>query len=147
MPALEIAAQLLIEHAGSDLQQMVGTRWGPPHLLFLHKPLADNLVDRGFDEAGRDGLAVPVAVRIVRDRGEVGRHIVHELLKFVLHILGVLGFGADIPRQILKCLQCSMWAAVPEIGFRTAQDSKTLLYMFGRVRFIRRISWQTLDGL
>jgi hypothetical protein len=70
VPALEISAQLLIEHAGSDLQQMVGTRWGPPHLLFLHKPLADYLVDRGFDEAGRDGLAVPVAVRVVRDRGQ-----------------------------------------------------------------------------
>jgi hypothetical protein len=39
-----------------------------------------------------------------------------------------------------------MWAAMPEIAFCTAQDSKTLLYMFGRVRFIRRISWQTLDG-
>ena len=63
MPALEIPAQLPIEHAGSDLQRMVGSRWSPPHLLFFHKPLADNLVDGGFDEAGRDGLAVAVAVR------------------------------------------------------------------------------------
>ena len=38
MLALEITAQLLIEHAGSDLQQMVGTRWGPPHLLFIWTP-------------------------------------------------------------------------------------------------------------
>ena len=59
MPALEIPAQLLIEHAGSDLQQMLRSRWGPPHLSFLHKPLADNLADRGLDEAGRNGLAVP----------------------------------------------------------------------------------------
>jgi hypothetical protein len=56
VPELEIPAQLLIEHAGSDLQQMVGSRWSPPHLLFLHKPLTDNLVDRGFNEAGRNGL-------------------------------------------------------------------------------------------
>ena len=141
MPALEIPAQLLIEHAGSDLQQMVGTRWGPPHLLFLHKPLADNLVDRGFDEAGRDGLAVPVAVCIVRDRGQVSGHVTHELFEFILHSLRMVGLSTDLPRQILKCLQCSMRTAVPEIGFRTAQDSKTLLHVFGKVRFIRRISW------
>jgi hypothetical protein len=133
VPALEIPAQLLIEHAGSDLQQMVGSRWGPPHLLSLHKPLADNLVDRGFDETGRNGLAVPVAVRIVRDRGQVSGHVTHELFKFILHSVRMFGFGTYLPRQILKYLQCSMWAAMPEIGFRTAQGSKTLLYMFRRV--------------
>lgn len=84
MPALEIPAQLLVEHAGSDLQQKVGTRWGSPHLLCLHKPLADNLVDRGFDETGRNGLAVPVAVGIVRDRRQVSGRVTHELFKFVL---------------------------------------------------------------
>jgi hypothetical protein len=84
VPALEIPAQLLIKHAGSDLQQMMGTRWGPPHLLFLHKPLADNLVDCGFDEVGRNGLAVPVAVRIVRDRCQISGHVNHKLFKFIL---------------------------------------------------------------
>ena len=102
MPALEIATQLLIEHAGSDLQQTVGTLWGPPHLLFLHKPLADNLVDRGFDEAGRDGLAVPVAVRIVWDRRQVGSHVTHELFEFILHNLRMFGFSTDLPCQILE---------------------------------------------
>ena len=71
VPALKITAQLLIENSGPDLQQLVGARGGSTHLLFLHKPLADNLVDRGFDEASRNGLAVPVAVRIVRNRGQV----------------------------------------------------------------------------
>ena len=61
MPALKITVQLLIEHSSPDLQQLVGARWGPALLLFLHKPLADNFVDGGLDEAGRDGLAVPVA--------------------------------------------------------------------------------------
>jgi hypothetical protein len=46
----KIAAHLLIEHAGFDLQQMVGTHWGPPVPGFLHKPLAQNLVDRGAPE-------------------------------------------------------------------------------------------------
>ena len=101
MPALEIAAQLLIEHTGSDLQQMVGSRWGPSHLLFLHKPLADNLVDRGFDEAGRNGLAMPVAIPIVRDRRQVGSHVTHELFEFILHGLRMFGFGTDLPCQII----------------------------------------------
>jgi hypothetical protein len=114
MPALEITAQLLIEHAGPDLQQPVSARGGPTHLLSLHKPLADNLVDGGFDEAGRDRLTVPLAVRIVRDRGQVGGHVTHELFKFILHSVRMVGFSTDLPRQILKCLQCSMWTAVPE---------------------------------
>src|SRR6266436_3773570 len=66
------------------------------------------------------------------------------LFKFILHSFRMFGFSTDLPRQIFKCLQCSTWTAVPEIGFRTAQDSKTLLYMFGRVRVISR---QALDGL
>jgi hypothetical protein len=71
VPAPKITEQLLIEHSSPDRQQLVGSRGGPTHLLLLHKPLADNLVDGRLDEAGRDGFAVPLAVRIVWDRGEV----------------------------------------------------------------------------
>jgi hypothetical protein len=98
VPTFEIPAQLLIEHAGADLQQMVGTRWGPQHLLFLHKPLADNLVDRGFDEAGRNGLAVPVAVFIVRDRRQVSDHVGHDFVISTLmseHLIAYL-CGANL---------------------------------------------------
>ena len=139
MPALEIPAQLLVEHAGSHLQQMVGTRWGSPHLLCPHKPLADNLVDGGLDEAGRDGLAVPLAVRIVRDRRQVSGHVIHELFKFVLHRLCMFGFSTDLPRRILKCLQCPMRAAVPEIGFRTAQDCSSVSWHRLPVRLMHGI--------
>jgi len=100
MPALEITAQLLIEYTGPDLQELVGASWGPPHLLFLDQLLAHDLVDGGLDEAGGNRLAVPVAIRIVRDRADVGRHIAHELLKLALHVLRALGLGADIPRQV-----------------------------------------------
>ncbi len=40
----------------------------PPHLLFLHEPLADDLVDGGFDKSARNRLAVPVTIRVIRDR-------------------------------------------------------------------------------
>jgi hypothetical protein len=53
----------------------VGARGRPTHLLSLHKPLADNLIDGGLDEAGRGGLAVAVAVRIVRSPGEATQEI------------------------------------------------------------------------
>jgi hypothetical protein len=39
-------APSVIEHLGADLQQQVGARGGPPHLLFLHKPPADHLCGR-----------------------------------------------------------------------------------------------------
>jgi hypothetical protein len=51
------------EHAGPDLQQLVGARGASAHLLFLHRPLADDLSDGGFNEAGRDRLAVPLLQR------------------------------------------------------------------------------------
>jgi hypothetical protein len=51
MPALEVAAELLIEHTGSDLQQPIRAVQCPPHLLLLHEPLADDLVDGGFDKS------------------------------------------------------------------------------------------------
>jgi hypothetical protein len=59
----------------------------------------------------------------------------------------MVGFSTDLPRQILKCLQCAMWTAVPEIGFRAAQDPETLFYVLGRVLFIGRVRWQPFDGL
>jgi hypothetical protein len=38
VPALKITAQLLIEHAGPDLQQPVGARGRPTHLLSIWTP-------------------------------------------------------------------------------------------------------------
>jgi hypothetical protein len=93
---------------------------GPAHLLLFDQPLAHDLVDGRLDEAGCDRLAVPVTICIVRDRSDVGRHIIHELFELGLHLLRSLGFSADIPRQILKCRQCPMRTAVPQVSFRAA---------------------------
>jgi hypothetical protein len=40
----------------------------PSHLLLLDEPLADDLVDGRLDKAGRDRLAVPVTIGVIRDR-------------------------------------------------------------------------------
>lgn len=96
----------------------MGARRCPAQLLPFHEPLAHDLVDSGFDEAGYDRLAVPASIRIVRDRSEVGRHIIHELLKLGLHLLRAIGFGADIPCQVLHGVKRPMRTAVPQIGFR-----------------------------
>jgi hypothetical protein len=55
MPALEVGSQLLIEHAGSYLQQPMCAVWCPPHLLFLDEMLTDHLVDRRFERIPASG--------------------------------------------------------------------------------------------
>ena len=45
----------------------------PSHLLLLDEPLADDLVDGRLDKAGRDGLAVPMTISVIRDRRYVRR--------------------------------------------------------------------------
>jgi hypothetical protein len=43
MPAFEVMTWLLIEHAGSYLEQPMCTGHRPSHLLLLDEPLADDL--------------------------------------------------------------------------------------------------------
>ena len=49
----------------------MGPAWAPAHLLLLDHAFADYLVDRGFDERGRDGLPRPVALAVVGDAAGV----------------------------------------------------------------------------
>ena len=56
VPAVKVAGELVIEDAGTDLEQEVGAAGCPAHLLFYHA-LADDLVDRWLSECGGDGLA------------------------------------------------------------------------------------------
>jgi len=53
----------------------------PRHLLPLHKPLADHLVDRRLDEARRDRLVMTVAVPVVQDKALVVLDVADELLQ------------------------------------------------------------------
>jgi hypothetical protein len=56
----------------------------PRHLLLLDEPLADYLVDGRLDKSGRNRLAVPMTIGVIRDRRHVGRYVVHELIEFLL---------------------------------------------------------------
>jgi hypothetical protein len=59
-------------HAGSHLEQLMRTGHRPSHLSLLDEPLADALVDGRLDKAGRDGLAVPMTIGVIRERRHVG---------------------------------------------------------------------------
>jgi hypothetical protein len=72
VPALEVTAELLIEHTGSNLQQSMCAVRCPPHLLLLDKPLADYLIDGGLDKSGCNRLAVPMTIGVVWDRRHIG---------------------------------------------------------------------------
>ena len=85
----------------------------PSHLLLFDEPLADDLVDGRLDKAGRDWLAVPVTVGVIRDRCHIGIYVVHEFFEFVLKCFGAWRLGSDIPSQVLKRAQRSMRTAVP----------------------------------
>ena len=79
VPAVEVVGELVVEDAGSDLEQEVGAAGCPAHLLFLYHALADDLVDRGFGERGGDGLASAVAFPVVGDPAGVGGDVAVEL--------------------------------------------------------------------
>src|SRR5271165_1228619 len=69
LPAAEVAAELVVEDAGADLEQEVGAVWFQ-RICCFDRALADDLVDRGLGGRGADGLPhlVPLSVPAFRDR-------------------------------------------------------------------------------
>jgi len=49
--------------------------WRPLHLLFLHKPFAHHLVNRGFDKGCTDGVALPVPLPEVWNKAAIVANI------------------------------------------------------------------------
>ena len=88
IPGGEQVVQRAVEGAGSGLQEPVGPFLRPLHLLLLGEAPADDEVDGGFGEGGRDDLAMVPALRVVRDRGGI-----------VLDVGGQPGRRLDQPRQ------------------------------------------------
>ncbi|SEI22783.1 hypothetical protein SAMN05192544_104484 [Paraburkholderia hospita] len=111
--------------------------WSPRHLLPLHKALADHLVDRRFDEARGDRLAMTVAVPVVHDKALVVLEVTDELLQFGQQPgLPGTAIRGDFPAQALKPLQCRIGAAVPEVPLCPAQaiDQRVNTWPFATVR-------------
>ena len=59
----------------------MGTAWGPSHLLFLNKPLSDELVDRRFHKPRRYALPAPMPLPVVDDTSRGVVDIGAELLE------------------------------------------------------------------
>ncbi len=52
VPSPEGTGEFVVEHLGADLQKQMGAAWSPSHLLLLHQPLGDHLIDRRLHESG-----------------------------------------------------------------------------------------------
>ena len=57
IPAVEVRGELVVEDAGADLEEQVGSTRSPAHLLFLHHAFADDLVHGGLGCADLGVLA------------------------------------------------------------------------------------------
>ena len=62
IPAPEGVLPLLVEYAGSYLQEEMRSTLAPSHLLFLHHSLAHYLIDRRLDETGSDPFPAAIAL-------------------------------------------------------------------------------------
>ena len=92
IPAPEGVLPLLVEHAGSYLQEEMCSTLAPSHLLFLHHSLAHDLIDRRLDETGSDPFPVAIALPVVRFKQTA-------LGFFIVEVLDPLGKAPS--RQLL----------------------------------------------
>jgi len=65
MPAPEGVLPFLVEHSGSYLQEEMCSPLTSSHLLFLHHPLAHDLIDCRLDETGSDLFPVAIAFPVI----------------------------------------------------------------------------------
>src|SRR5450759_4058353 len=98
VPAAELVGEVVGEHTGADLKEEVRASWRPAHLLLLHHPLADDLVDGGLGEGTGDDLASPVTLAVVGDAGGVGPQVAAELAA-ALHSLRCSGPAPSTSRS------------------------------------------------
>src|SRR5271169_1547545 len=65
IPAPEGILPLFVEHPSSYLQEEMCSLLAPSHLLFLHHPLAHDLIDGRLDETGSDLFPVAIAFPVI----------------------------------------------------------------------------------
>ncbi|HXZ70645.1 MAG TPA: hypothetical protein VEH31_07225, partial [Streptosporangiaceae bacterium] len=139
VPAVKVAGELVVQDAGADLEQEVGTGGCPAHLLFLDHALADDLVDRGLGERGGDGLASTAALPVVRDPPGVGADVAVELADRPeqpgLLRAGLGGVEAD--EDVVDDLQGAEDVAVPAEPLQPLQLRAELAGEVGRRRVHR----------
>src|SRR5438477_8558001 len=67
VPARQYRAPVPVQHLGADLQRQVAAPVTPTHLLFLHEPFTDHLVDGRFHEGRGNDLSLPITLAVVWD--------------------------------------------------------------------------------
>ena len=84
-------------------------------MLFLHHPLADDLVDGGLGEGTGDDLAGPVALSVVGDAVGVGPEVAAELGDGLeqLALFGAGVAGVEVELDVFDGLQRAEDVAVP----------------------------------
>ncbi len=114
----------------------MSTAPGPAHLLLLHKPLADNLVDRGFCDCRGDRFSITIPIAVIRNGGLIGTNVV---VKLVPGSGQLPGFGTrlrvNIQLQPFQQLQCFVHVAVPEKPFDPLQfflELLSLIYLLAQ---------------
>jgi|CXWL01.1.fsa_nt_gi hypothetical protein len=65
VPAPKDSFRFVIQNRGPCLEEEMRPASRPVHLLFLHKPPADHVVDRRFDERRANRFSLPIALTIV----------------------------------------------------------------------------------
>jgi hypothetical protein len=108
----------------------------PPHLLPFDHARADDLVDRGFDERGRDGLPGAPALPVVQDGRGVSGEVAVELADRLVSLPDSTPVPASVrsvvrsvvrssmvcrARKTLPCqrnhfTRCSSWAALADVS-------------------------------
>ena len=125
IPAVEVRGELVVEDAGADLEEQVGSTRSPAHLLFFHHAFADDLVDGGLDEGAGDGLPGAVAFPVVGDpvgvSTDVGVELTHRLGQSGLFEGGFLAAFVELALEVLDGLQGPEDVAVPEEPFEAVQ--------------------------
>jgi hypothetical protein len=125
IPAVKVGSQFVVEDAGADLEEEVGSAWGPAHLLFLDHAFADDLVHGGLDEGAGDGLPGAVVFPVVGDPvgvgPDVGGELTHRLGQSGLFEGGLLAAFVELALQFLDGLQGAEDVAVPEEPFEAVQ--------------------------
>jgi hypothetical protein len=95
IPVTKGVFPVLIEHAGPDLQQEMGSALRPLHLLLLYHALAYHLIDRRLLEVRADQFTVAVTLAVVWDELPVLTNVGVEFLDAL----------QDLPRRLVLALE------------------------------------------
>ena len=116
VPMREGAPQIIIQYLRADLEQPMGTRLGPPHLLLLDETLARHLVDRRFHKRTRNHLTAAIPFAILGNEILIGIDIPPEFFQRGAYFFRTgRFFTLHIHNKVIQLLQRAKHVAMPAI--------------------------------